>query len=337
MNSFSSIILTMVLLMLLIMAAFFSAAETAFTGLSTVRIKNMANTKKRAKLVLKLYKDYDRILATILIGSNIVNITAASISTIIFTTLLGDIGITVSTIVLTLTIIIFCEISPKSLTKEAPEAVAMFCAAPLVIFKYIFLPLNYFFNIWKKVLSKIFKVKNNKPSFTEEEFTLLVDDITDEGVLEQSENYVIQNTIIGTDKTVSEIMTPLNKTVYVKEKQTSEEVYNTFLKERYSRMPVISEKGFIGAIYMKDFYQLLLSHKTNWKQIIKRIIFVKSTTRIFVLLKQLQKENIHLALVLDENKPIGMVTMEDILEEIVGEINDEHDRVVVEKGIASKT
>ena len=182
MTESSAIILIVVLGILLLFSAYFSATETAFTGFSQARMKNLAQKKKSAKLALKLSENYNRILSTLLIGNNIVNIAAASLATLVFTFYFGDLGVTLSTIVMTVLVLIFGEISPKSLAKERPEEFACFAARPLQVFTILFFPLTFLFDCWKKLLNKIFRLDKKRPSMTEEEFRIIVTDIKNEGI-----------------------------------------------------------------------------------------------------------------------------------------------------------
>ena len=207
METGTAIVLIAVLFILLVFSAFFSASETAFTSLSQVRIKSLSQTKKSARLVLKMSENYNKLLSTLLIGNNIVNIASASIATIVFTFWFGDLGVTLSTVVMTVLVLIFGEITPKSIAKERPEEFAMFSVRILYVFQIIFTPLNIIFDGWKKLVNKIFRLDKKRPTMTEEEFSIIVDDIADEGVLAESEAEIIKNTIKFDETKVEKVMT----------------------------------------------------------------------------------------------------------------------------------
>lgn len=204
----SAIGLIGLLALLLLFSAYFSATETSFTGFSQARMKKLAEKKKSAALALKLSEDYNRLLSTLLIGNNIVNIAAASLATLVFTFYFDDLGVTLSTVVMTVLVLIFGEISPKSLAKERPEEFASFAARPLYFFMILFAPLNFLFDLWKKLLNKIFRLDKNQPSITEEEFKIIVTDIKNEGVLNDIEHDIIQSAITYDELLVSAVMTP---------------------------------------------------------------------------------------------------------------------------------
>ena len=193
--SSADMITILVLLMLLLLSAYFSATETAFSSLNAIRLKNMADSgHKRAALVLRLSDNYDQLLSTILIGNNIVNIASASLATVLFIRHLGDIGATVSTIVTTVIVLIFAEISPKSLAKESPEKFALFSAPILRVFIFLLTPLNFLFRYWKKLLSRLFKSDGDR-SITEEELLTIVEEAEQEGGINEQESELIRSAI----------------------------------------------------------------------------------------------------------------------------------------------
>ena len=321
--------LLIVLFILIFCSAFFSGTETAFTSLNHARLKKLAETKKSAKLALKLSEKYDRVLTTLLIGNNIVNIAAATISTLLFTQLFGSSsGPTVSTIVLTIVVLIFGEITPKSLAKEIPEKMAMITVYPLFVFYNLFYPLSKLFDLLKIVINKIFKIGKKAPSLTEEEFKIIVSDIKDEGVLNQNEHDLIQKSIIFDDTVVKKIMTPIDNVVFARKGESLEAIKAMFEENNYSRVPYFDDDTdeCLGFLYQKDFYEMLLEDNCSLESLIKTPLFVRETQRIAVTFKKFQKEKLHIALVQNSSKKIvGIVTMEDILEEIVGNIFDEYD------------
>lgn len=321
----------LILALLILGSAYFSATETAFSALNKIRIKNLANDgDKRAKLTLELSENYDKLLSTILIGNNIVNITATSVATVLFVKYMGDIGATVSTAVMTVLVLIFGEISPKSLAKESPESFAMFSAPILRVMLTILSPLNFLFMLWKKLLSKIFKVKEDR-GITEEELITIVEEAAQDGGIDVQEGELIRSAIEFDDIEVVDVLTPRIDIEAVPDTADEKEVKEVFKRSGYSRLPVYegSTDNIIGVINQKDFYNR--DDSESVKSIIKPVIVTTESTKISKLLKLLQKQKSHMAVVTDEyGGTLGIVTMEDIIEELVGEIWDEHDEIINE-------
>lgn len=328
-----SLILILVLAVLILMSAYFSASETAFTSMNKVRMKNLANNgNKKAALALKVSGNYDRLLSTILIGNNIVNITSASLATIIFTRYFGDIGVTLSTVVMTVLVLIFGEISPKSLATESPETFAMF-SAPILNFLIIILtPLNFLFVQWKKLLSKIFKFKS-KRGITEEELLTIVDEAHNDGGINEEESDLIKSAIEFNDLEVKDIYTPRVDIIAVEKSESKANVAKIFADSGFSRLPVYIDSidNIVGVINQKDFYNYAFNTDRTIESIIKPIVFIVQSMKISELLTMLQQTKSHIAVIIDEfGGTVGIVTMEDILEELVGDIWDEHDEIIQE-------
>lgn len=321
------------LLVLVALSAYFSATETAFSSLNRVRLKSKADSgNRRAALALALSDDYDRLLSTILIGNNIVNITATTISTLLFTNLLGTYGPTVSTVFLTVVILIFGEISPKSLAKESPEQFAMFSAPFLKLFVAALRPLNFLFTQWKRLLNKLFH-KTEDEGITEEELITMVDQAEDEGGLDQHESQLIRSAIEFNDLEVDEILTPRVDIVALEDTASMEEIAKTFAESGYSRLPVYHESidDIIGVIHEKDFHAARYHQQSDVAAMISNVLYTTGNTKISDLLRILQREKAHMVIVVDEyGGTEGLVTLEDIVEELVGEIWDEHDEVIEE-------
>lgn len=317
--------LIIALAILLLLSAFFSATETAYTSFSQARMKRLATEKKSAARVLKLSEDYSSVLSTLLIGNNIVNISAASLATLVFTYFFGDKGVTLSTVIMTILVLIFGEISPKSLAKERPEEFAMFASIPLYVCKIIFSPLNFIFNQWKKLLNKIFRLNKNEPTLTEEEFKIIVTDIKNEGVLNETEHELIQKTLKYDDTLVSGVMTPLSRMTSISAEDSSDDIRALFEESNYSRIPVRQGERFIGLLYRADFYEMQLRGDSDIPTILKPIMWTSPDVKISLLFKRMQREMHHMALVRKDQQVVGLVTMEDLLEELVGEIEDEYD------------
>ena len=325
-----SILLIIILMGLILMSGFFSATETAFSTLNKIRLKTMvSNGDKKAKRVLELAEDYDKLLSTILIGNNIVNIGSASLATLLFVQSFGDAGVTISTIVMTILVLIFGEISPKSLAKEAPEHFAMFAAPFIQALIFVFAPMNLFFALWKKMLSNFVKIKDAR-GITEEELITMVEEATSDGEIEQHEGDLIRNAIEFNDLDVSDVLTPRMELIAVSMDDSIETIHETFTESGYSRLPVYRDSidTIIGVIHLKDFF---LRKSDNPKQFIKPVYHTTDSVKISKLLHQLQEQKSHLAVVSDEyGGTVGIVTLEDIVEELVGEIWDEHDEVIMD-------
>lgn len=327
MNTGTAIVLIIVLFILLVLSAFFSASETAFTSISQVRIKSLSQTKKSARLVLKMSENYNKLLSTLLIGNNIVNITSASIATILFTFWFGDLGVTLSTIVMTVLVLIFGEITPKSIAKERPEGFAMFSVRILYVFQIVFTPLNIIFEGWKKLVYKVFRLDRKRPTMTEEEFSIIVNDIADEGVLAESEAEIIQNTIKFDDTKVEKVMTKAEDIISVCVSDSLKNIKKVFVDSNYSRIPVYNEskQDVLGILYRADFYEMLLVGKSDIVPLLKPALFTNPEAVISDLFEILQKQQVPQAIVKDNDTIVGLVSMEDILEELVGEIDDKYD------------
>ena len=323
------------ILVCVLFSMFFSAAETAFNSLSRIRIKSKAEDgSKKAKLVLKLLDKYDEMLSTILIGNNIVNIACTSLATLLFVRLLQDedLGATVSTVVVTVVLLIFGEISPKSIAKENAERIAMFAAPLLNILIYLLTPFNWIFKLWQKLLSLIFKSSEDS-GITEQELLTIVDEAEQDGNIDADESELIRSAIEFNELEVRDIFTPRIDIEAIRKDMTKEEVAQIFSDSGYSRLPVYEESidNIIGIVYLKDFYNIAFRGKQEIEEIIKPVIFVPKSKKIADLRKELQEQQLHIAIVMDEfGCTVGLVTLEDILEELVGEIWDEHDEIVRE-------
>ncbi len=327
----TSIGMLVALVIMIAMSAYFSATETAFTSINRIRLKNRAdNGNKRAAKTLALAEDYDKLLSTILIGNNIVNITATTVATVLCTRLFKEYGPTISTVALTIIILIFGEISPKSLAKESPETVAMAVTPLLWFFTIILSPINWVFGLWKKLLSLVFHSEGDD-GITEEELVGMVDQAETEGGLDEHESDLIRAAIEFNDLEVSEILTPRVDLIAVEENDTMDKAASLFVESGYSRLPVYSETidNIIGVIHEKDFNAARYRGETMLSNLKAPVTYTTVTTKISELLRILQTRKAHMAVVVDEyGGTVGIVTLEDILEELVGEIWDEHDEVI---------
>ena len=323
----------LIIIFCVLFSGYFSATETAFSSLNRIRIKNLAEKgDKKAKLVLDMLENFDSLLSTILIGNNIVNIACASVATVLFVRLLGEEqGPSVATIVITIVVLIFGEVTPKSIAKESPEKFAMFAAPFLNVLMIMLTPFNFLFIQWKKLISKIFHTENDY-SITEEELLTIVEEAEQEGRIDEQESSLIRSAIEFSEQEAIDILTPRIDIVGVPHDATKEEIAQVFEETNYSRLPVYKESidHIIGILYQKDFYNLD-DEETSFEHIIRPALFITESKKIGELLQELQNKKSHIAIVLDEyGGTTGIVTLEDILEELVGEIWDEHDEVINE-------
>ena len=319
-------------------SAFFSATETAFSTFNRIRVKTLAEKgNRRAATALKLAERYDTLLSTILIGNNVVNILASSLATLFFGALLvnkggEDVGATVSTIVMTVVVLIFGEISPKTAAKIAPDKFVMF-ATPLINLLVILLtPITLIFNLWQKLIGKILRVKDDQ-GMTEEELISIIEEAEEDGGLDKEESELIKSAIEFNDLEVGDIFTPRIDITAVRSDVTKEDMAKLFNESGYSRIPIYDNEldDMRGIVYYKDFFTTAFKTNVPIDDIVKPVLYVTMTQKISDLLKELQEKQMHFAVVTDEYGSVaGIVTLEDILEEIVGEIWDEHDEVVEE-------
>ncbi|MFI3252753.1 MAG: hemolysin family protein [Eubacteriales bacterium] len=329
----SVLVMAVALIVLIMMSAFFSATETAFTSLNLIRLKvKVDQGSKRAAKTMALAEEYDKLLSTILIGNNIVNILATTISTLLFTKLFQNYGPLVSTVVLTILILIFGEVSPKSLAKEFSEQMAIFATPTISCLSWFLAPANAFFVQWRKLLSKWF-VNSEDDGITEEELVNLVDQAEDEGGLEEHEGQLIRAAIAFNDMEVSEILTPRVDLKAISDTETQDKIAEIFVETGYSRLPIFHETidNIIGVLHEKDFNMARYHGECDLNDLKATVLYTTNTSQISDLLRVLQKNKAHMAVVVDEyGGTEGIVTLEDILEELVGEIWDEHDEVIEE-------
>lgn len=329
-----------IIVVCVILSAYFSATETAFSTFNRIRVKNMAEKgNKKAALVLKLSDNYDSLISAILIGNNIVNILASAMATLLFTNVIfgdhpnkEDLGATVSTIVLTIVILVFGEISPKTMAKNSPESFVLFSAPIINFVRIILYPFIFIFNGWQKLLAKLFK-KQEDQGMTEEELISIIEEAEEDGDIDKEESDLIKSAIEFGDLEVGDIFTPRIDITALPVGANKEEVAKTFSESGYSRLPVYDGDidNIVGILYYKDFYTVAYKTQIPLHEIIKPVIYVALSQPVNELMKELQEKQLHMAVVTDEfGSTAGIVTLEDILEEIVGEIWDEHDEIVEE-------
>ncbi|MEE0800513.1 MAG: hemolysin family protein [Gemmiger sp.] len=324
-----SIPLIAAMAILVIFSAFFSASETAYSSVNQIRLKSRAdNGDQQAAHILALAQRYDSLLSTILIGNNIVNIAVASLGTVLFSNMLGNAtGPTVSTAVVTIVVLIFGEITPKSLAKEMPERFAAFSAPLLDFLILIFTPLNFVFGTWKKFLSGHFHSGEND-GITDAELITMVSEAESDGELTNHESELIRSAIEFDDVEVEEVLTPRVDVVAVADDISMQELADAFDESGYSRLPVYHETidNIIGVVHEKDYYQAVRHGNASMEELVTPTLYTTGSTQISALLRTLREKHHHMAVVVDEyGGTEGIVTLEDILEELVGEIWDEHD------------
>ena len=324
-------ILWFALILCIFLSAFFSATETAFSASNRVRLKTVEGPrKKRAQLALNLLEKYDSLLTTVLIGNNLVNIAGTAIATVIFIRILGgDSGATVASVVMTVLVLFLGEVGPKTLAKQQPEKFAMAVCPVIRVLVVLLKPLDLLFSLWRKLLAKLIKPEPEETQI-EEELMTMIDEAQTEGDIEEDEGELIRSTIEFNDQNAADIMTPRVDVTAVEDTATLEEAAELFRKTWYSRIPVYHEDldHIVGILNEKDFYKMTHDGCDRITDIMKEPVFAPASLSISNLLKQFRSSQSHLVILLDEyGGTEGIVTMEDVLEELVGEIYDEHDEV----------
>ena len=319
------------IIILIMFSAYFSATETAFTSVNRIRIKNLAgNGDKRAKRVLELTDKYDSLLSTILIGNNIVNILITVIATLLFVELYGSLGPTIATVVTTVLILIFGEITLKSLAKEIPEKTSMGFGGSIRFVMMIFTPLNFLFSAWKKLVAKAFKM-DAEQGITEEELLTMVEEAETEGGLDEERSELIQNAIEFNGLEAWDILTPRLDAAAIEVDTCKDDILKLFRDTGFSRIPVYDDDidNILGVLNQKDFHNYIYGTSADIREYVAPVVFIPETMKLPVILKKMQTTKTHMAVVIDEYGGLaGIVTLEDILEELVGEIYDEHDTVI---------
>ena len=312
----------------LLLSAYFSATEPAFSSANTTHLRTLAEKGSGgAALALKLLEQYDRLLSTILIGNNIVNIATASIGTVRFVRHYGDAGATISTVVVTVVVLIFGEISPKSIAKDCAERCAMLSAPILRVFIWVLLPLNRLFSLWKKLLSRVFRL-GGESKMSQEELLMLVDEVQQDGSIDRDEGELLKNAIGFSEQEAQDILIHRVDLAALPVTAGKEEIAALFTQTKYSRLLIYEDSidHILGTVHQKDFYVGCGVTDKPLRDIIAPPVFALENEPIRLLLKKLQQAKTHVAVVVDEyGGTCGIVTMEDILEELVGEIWDEHD------------
>lgn len=333
MDGSSSLTLSVLLLILLIaLSAYFSASETAFASYNKMRLKSEAEDKKavKARRVLSLSENYEKLISTILIGNNLVNIVATSVATLLFTHLLPNneaMAATVSTIVMTLVVLTFGEITPKTVAKRTADNFSKKVAGSLSVLTVLFTPLTFIFNLWQKFVLKFFK-DDGETAVTEDEIITVVEEAAEDGEIDEQESELIKNVIKFSDLDVNDILTPRVDVAAVDINWDKEKIAKIFAETEFSRLPVYDESidNVLGILYQKDFYN---HGELPVSELVKPVKFIFSSMKISRLLKLFQESKCHMVVVNDEyGGTEGIVTLEDVIESLVGEIYDEHDEVI---------
>ena len=330
-----------VIIVLVLLSGFFSATETAYSCVNRIKLKtHIAQGKRNAKAVYKFADEgYDKLVTAILVGNNIVNLTASALGTVLFTSLLvnspnADLAPTLSTIALTVVVLLFGEITPKYLASVYPEKFCYFFYPIMQIFYWILIPVCKIFDLYKAGLKKIFKLSKDE-TVTDEELLYLVEEAEESGTLKEDESELVRSALEFDDLKVEDILVPRVDVCAIEQNSTMEEIREAFQSTGYSRLPVYKDTidNVVGLIHERDFFVGYLNGEKDISRVVQDIVFTTEYTRISALLKQLQKKKIHMAAVSDEyGGLVGIVTLEDILEELVGEIWDEHDEEEVHYG-----
>jgi putative hemolysin len=317
---------------LLIISFLFSASEIALFSFRKTRLALLAKQQNRtALLIQRILLKPDELLSTILVGNNIVNTGISVLGTTLALYFFGEKGIYVAMVVLTVILIQFCEITPKVLASQYWEKFAFALARPLRVFYYVFYPLIAAFSFITKKMLRIFNVnvRYHKPIITKDELKHIVSLSTESGHLKESETFLLMNVFEFTDRLVSEVMIPRDKIAALDMNLKQEQVVDFIMEEHYTRLPVYDGDldNIVGMLHIKDYFNVIC-----YKDIIvlvdllRKPLFVGDNVRISELLKEFQKKHVHIAIVRDDDKKtIGLVTMENILEQIVGDIRDEHE------------
>lgn len=323
------------IVILILFSSFFSATEMAYSSVNKIRLKNAAeNGDKRSAAVLKMAENFDRFLSTVLVGNNIVNILASSVATLYFIELLGDDtkGSTVATVVLTVVILIFGEVAPKSVAKAAPEKFARLVYPIIKIFCVVLYPIAIILIGITRLIGLLFRSQTTEETgITEDEIITFVEEAQLEGSIDEQESELIRSAVEFNDREAQEIVTHRVDIEAVSEEASMDEIKQLFMETGFSRLPVYrgTIDNIIGVIHHKDFYNKVVAGARSFGDIIKPVVSVHKAMKIYDLFKLLQRSKTHIAVVADDyGGTLGIVTMEDIIEELVGEIWDEHDEVV---------
>ena len=327
----SQIIQLITIIILLAMSAFFSSSETALTTVSTIRLKSLAdNGSKNAKLVLTLKENPDKMLSAILIGNNIVNIAASSITTIFFQQMWGSWAISIGSGVLTLLVLVFGEITPKTAATGYADKFSLFVAKPIWFLTKVLTPIIVVINFLASCIMKLFRININEKesTFTEEELRTIMDVSHEEGVIEEEEREMINNVFDFGEAEAKEIMIPRIDMCMINVDASYDELLEIFKENRYTRLPVYQDStdNVIGIINIKDLILYRSGDKFDIRDYLRDVYYTYEYKKLDELMAEMRKDSVNITIVLDEyGAAVGLITIEDLLEEIVGEIRDEYD------------
>ncbi len=315
-------------IVMMIFSALFSGTETAYSSVNKLRLKNYeAQGNKKAAKAIVLANKFDEVLTAVLIGNNIVNIATSSVSTLLFVSILGKNGAAISTAVITVLVLIFCEVLPKSYAKKNAEKLALLCASPLSVLVTVLKPAVWILN----KISSLFSSGEEAPSVTEDELKYMIDEIEEQGVIEEQESELVKSALEFDEISVDEILIPRVKVVGVELGTEIDEIKKIFTTEMYSRMPVYEKSldDIVGIITNKAFFKMLVEGKRDIMSIIQEVPHIADSKLISEAMRDMQRSKVHLAVVIDQyGGTKGIVTLEDIIEELVGEIYDEDDEII---------
>ncbi len=320
----------LIIIVLLMISAVCSATETAFSSANRIRLKNMAASgSKRAAKALAMAEDFDKPLTAILIANNVVNIASSALATVFFTERFGSGSVGIATLVMTVLVLIFGEILPKSLAKENSERFSVFMAPLLSAFIIVITPLIWIFTGIKKLVVKLVGHREEEqPSVTEEELKYIIEEIEDEGVLEEQESDLVRSALEFDEITISKVLVPRINIIGIERGSSFESIRDVFIQTKFSRLPVYEGTldSIVGVIHQSDFFELYLSGGSDIGGIMKQPVLFPEGKKISEALRELQKAKMHMGVVVDEyGGTEGICTLEDIIEELVGEIYDESD------------
>lgn len=313
---------------MMVFSALFSGTETAYSSVNKLRLKNYESQgNKKATKALKLANRFDEVLTAVLIGNNIVNIAASSVSTLLFVSIFGSKGAGISTAVITVLVLVFCEVLPKSYAKKNAEKISLAFASPLWALVILLKPFVWLLN----KLSSLFSKGDEAPTVTEDELKYMIDEIEEEGVIEEQESELVKSALEFDEISVEEILIPRVKMIGVDVTDTIDEIKATFTREMYSRLPVYEKSldNILGIITNKAFFKMLIEGGSDIRGIIQEVPHIADTKLISEAMRSMQRSKVHLAIVTDQyGGTKGMITLEDIIEELVGEIYDEDDEII---------
>ncbi len=313
---------------MMVFSALFSGTETAYSSVNKLRLKNYESQgNKKAAKALKLANRFDEVLTAVLIGNNIVNIAASSVSTLLFVSIFGSKGAGISTAVITVLVLVFCEVLPKSYAKKNAEKISLAFASLLWALVILLKPFVWLLN----KLSSLFSKGDEAPTVTEDELKYMIDEIEEEGVIEEQESELVKSALEFDEISVEEILIPRVKMIGVDVTDTIDEIKATFTREMYSRLPVYEKSldNILGIITNKAFFKMLIEGGSDIRGIIQEVPHIADTKLISEAMRSMQRSKVHLAIVTDQyGGTKGMITLEDIIEELVGEIYDEDDEII---------